>query len=340
MKITLVTEEQEILKNYFKTTTITLIRNKSQAITMYSLGLEENQIASSLFISIRTIQRWIQDFIEKRISSIFCGYVNNENANKLTKEQKNQIKEILQKPPTEYGLPKEFWDVPQLKKYVEARFGIVYESDESYHFLLKFSNLSFKYPDTFSIRRDESAIEKRMEELRKEVQPYLENPEWEVFTADETRIVLEAITRKAWLPKGKRTIIKVNQTNEYQSYFGALNQKNFKCHAFELSWQNQEEIINALKKLMTEFPNKKICIIWDNAKFHKGQLIREALSSEEFRGKIHLMNFPPYAPDYNPIEHVWNTVKAELSNKQFDSFEITKQMFIDKLSERLFHYKL
>ena len=116
MKIEIVKEEKELLKNHFKLSTIAIIRNRSQAVMMYSQSLEVDQIAMFLFVSKRTIQRWIQDFIERRMSSIFCGYVNNENASKLTRAQKNEIKEALRKPPTEYGLPKEFWDVPQLKR--------------------------------------------------------------------------------------------------------------------------------------------------------------------------------------------------------------------------------
>ena len=71
-----------------------------------------------------------------------------------------KVKEALQKPPSEFGIPKEFWDVPNLKYYIEARFGVVYESVQSYHFLLRFSNLSFKYPDKFSYRRDEDLSKK------------------------------------------------------------------------------------------------------------------------------------------------------------------------------------
>ena len=56
------------------------------------------------------------------------------------------------------------------------------------------------------------------------------------------------------MKKGKRTVVKVNQTNEFQSYFGALNQKNFTCYAYEINWQNQEEILVALKKLFAQFP--------------------------------------------------------------------------------------
>ena len=66
---------------------------------------------------------------------MFSGMESNEHAGKLTCEQKEEIREALQKAPSEYGLPKEFWDGPQLKEYVETEFGVVYESDQSYHFL-------------------------------------------------------------------------------------------------------------------------------------------------------------------------------------------------------------
>ena len=333
-------EEETLLKVYFKTSPIALIRNKAQAIIMKSKGLNFSEISSFLFHSMRTISRWLQDFRNRRMASIFSGLLNNENAKKLTREQKNEIKNALKQPPSEVGLSKEFWSVPTLRSYVEARFGVVYESPQSYHYLLRFSNLSFKYPDTFSIRRNENDIKERIVKIREEIKPYLNNPKWEVFAADEVRIVLEAITRKAWLPRGKRTIVKVNQSKEYQSYFGALNQKTFKCYLYELSWQNQEEILLVLEKLLKDFPNKQICIVWDNARFHKGKLIQEALSRGNLLEKVHLINFPPYAPDFNPIEHVWNTAKAKLANCQFGSFDITKNLFVGVIKSRSFAYKI
>lgn len=95
---------------------------------------------------------------------------------------------MFAKPPTEYGLPKEFWDVPQSKTYAQAEFGVVYERVPSHHFLPKFSELSFKYPAKFNIRRDEEGITTRMEEIQKEVVGCLKDPNWEVFASDETMV--------------------------------------------------------------------------------------------------------------------------------------------------------
>ena len=69
-----------------------------------------------------------------------------------------------------------------------ARFGTVYESVQSYHFLLEFGSLSFKVPDKFNVKRDEIMIASRMEEVYGEIIPLLEDPTWEVFCSDETRM--------------------------------------------------------------------------------------------------------------------------------------------------------
>lgn len=304
IKITLTEEEKYLLGSYFKTSPLKLLRLKAQAILMKNEGLKLETMSKLLFREQRTIQRWIKEFSEKRMASIFSGHENNENASKLTKEQKEEVAETLKKPPFEYGLSKEFWDIPALKEYVRAEFGIIYESRQSYYFLLKFSDLSFKLPDKFDERRDEKLIVERMKEIALEIKDYLNDDAREVFVSDETRIQLESLTRYAWLKKGEKTIVKVQRSNEYQNYIGLLNQKNFQCHLYEMDWQNQEEIMKAYKKFLELYPNKKICVIWDNAKFHKGKLIRENLKKGKSLEMLYLINFPPYAPDKNPIEHV------------------------------------
>lgn len=340
LKISITDDEKYLLGQYFKTSPLRLLRLKAQAILMRNKNMKTRDISDLLFRDARTVERWIKDFSEIRMASIFTGHKDNENAAKLTKAQKEEIKETLEKPPSDYGLGKEFWDVPSLKEYVQAEFGTVYESKQSYHFLLKFSNLSFKYPDKFDIKRDESEIAKRMVEIRNEIEPYLNDDNWAVFASDETRIIWEAITRKAWLKKGEKTVIKVERKRDYQNYIGFLDQKNNKCNLYELDWQNQEEILKAFEKLLNKYPKKRICIVWDNARFHKGIKIREALKKGNLLERVHLISMPPYAPDMNPIEHVWQKTKQDISNIQFKDFENTKEAFSNAIQGQTFAYKI
>lgn len=271
---------------------------------------------------------------------MFSDNVANENAAKLTREQKKEIRWLVGQPPSEYGIPTRFWKLPDLKSYVEAVFGVVYESDSSYHLLLKFSGLSFKYPDKLSPRRDELVIQERIKEIRKKVKSLLKDESWVIFTSDETRLQLEAEIRRAWLVKGKRTVVKTERSKEQQNYLGFLDQKTHLCQVFEIKRGNSAETIKVLKKLTKLYPNKKICIVWDNAKWHKSKQLREQLKKGKPFAKIHLIAFPPYAPETNPIEHVWGYAKAKLTNKAGKVFAKIKQEFMQLTHQQTFLYQI
>jgi transposase len=338
--VQLTEDEKLVLKGYFKSSPLVVIRLKSQALLMRDRGIKLADIEAVLFRDIRTIGRWVQDFSKRRLASIFTGHQSNENASKLTREQKLHIQEMLKQPPSEYGLPREFWGVPQLKEYVEATFGVVYESDQSYHYLLKFGNLSFKYPDKFDSRRNERLIVKRVEEIQEEIAPMLTDPQWEVYASDETGLYYESVIRRAWLQKGKKTVVKVNRGKEKQNYIGFLNLKTGRCDLEHLERGKQEYILPILQRYAKQHTGKRICIIWDNATFHKGKLIRQELSKGKSLEQVHLINLPPYAPDTNPIEHVWEQGKKKTANHQFENFEKTKDVFESAINSRFFNYQM
>ena len=47
--------------------------------------------------------------------------------------------------------------------------------------------------------------------------------------------------------------------------------------------------------------NEKLCLVWNNASFNKGKLIREALKKGNLLEKVHFVNLPSYATDFNTI---------------------------------------
>jgi transposase len=339
-KIQISDNEKQLLHQYAKASPLVLVRFKAQAVLMANSQIAPAIIGGVLDRSERAIILWLRDWNNHRLASLFTGHQDNTNAGKLTREQLEEVKNILAAPPHDAGIPGSFWDVPRLKSYVEASFGVVYESERSYHFLLRFGNLSFKYPDTFDRKRDLGLIGARMREIHLEIAPLLKDPAWEVFCVDEVRMEQEAITRRAWLRKGERTIIKVDRNKQAQSYIGFLNQKTFRCEVYEMPWQNQDEVLKAFAQFLKNHPDKRIAIIWDNAAFHKGQKIRAALAKGQLLERVHLIPMPPYAPDHNPIEHVWNSAKQAVANIQHYTFEDTKKAFTDYIAGRLFKYAI
>ena len=339
IKTALSSHEIDLLQAHLSSP-IELIHAKAVAILARHKGISLEDVSFICHRSIRTLNRWVKDFSKERMGSIFSGMVGNEHASKLTHEQKEEIKSVIGQPPSEQGIPKEFWDVPKLKNYVQARFGVIYESDVSYHFLLRFSGLSLKYPDKLSPRRNDKLITKRMRHIKKEIKPMLKDPSWIVLASDETRLQLESEIRRAWLVKGKRTIVKTERSSEHQNYLGFLDQKTGECQVYQIERGNQVETIRVLKLLMKKYPDKQVCVIWDNAKWHKGKVLRAELAKQKHLKNLYLINMPPYAPDHNPIEHVWQYAKNQIANKHQVPFKQTKHQFEDAITTRTFNYKI
>lgn len=336
--VQLTPEEFDLLIEHKRKAKSELISERAHTVLLSSRGYTPVQIADVLFRDEKTIREWIKLFHEFRISSLFPKYFDNQNASKLTKEQREQVSKILKSPPSEFGLPKSFWDVSTLRDYIVAHFGVVYQSPQTYHFLFKISNFSFKKPAKFDVKRNDILVKERVEEIRKTINPMLSDPDWVVLVSDESRIVWEAIVRRCWLPKGKKTILKVHRQTEYQNFIGFLNLKTGKPQLYAIPWQNQKEIIKALKLIQQKYKGKRICLIWDNAAYHKGKEIRQELKTS--LRDFYLINFAPYAPDTNPQEHIWKYSKDQIANTQFNSMKELVQSFKRIVMGRTYPYQI
>ena len=82
-----------------------------------------------------------------------------------------------------------------------------------------------------------------------------------------------------------------------------------------------------LRHLLRQIPGHLIVLL-DNGKTHRAESIVELLSRTS---RLHLEPFPPYAPELNPDEGVWNHLKKKLANGRPD----TKNELMDVLSDEI-----
>lgn len=284
------------------------------------------------------MKEWLSGWRRTRLHSVVTGHAGSQSAAKLTRTQKEQLKETLSLPPSQSGIAAAFWDVPALRDLVGARFGVEYESDSSYQLLLRFLGMSFKLPDPFDKRRDEKAITEPMAQIRQEVADLLAGG-WEVYTVDEVRVEHEAETRRMWPPKGERTRTHVDRTRSAQSFFGALSLTTKKMRIYPIEGnQNAEQITLALSRLVRETDNDKIAVVLDSAGFHHARAGTDLYRPGQALERITPIYLPPYAPDHNPTEHVWNTAKGHIANIQHDTPEQTYTAFTSYITSRTFDY--
>ncbi|WP_314906028.1 IS630 family transposase [Propionibacterium acidifaciens] len=315
-----------------------LVRMKAEAILYASEGVGIDIIAKMVERAERTVQEWLADWRATRMCSVLTGHAGNQNAAKLTRDQKQELKKILAQPPSQTGIHAEFWDVPAIRDVVKILFDVEYQSDSSYQLLLRFCGLSFKLPDPFDKHRNEKAITRRMTEVKTQVKALLDAG-WEVYTADEVRLEHEAETRRMWLPKGQRTKLSVDRKKTSQSFFGALSLTSKKVKLYPIEGnRNTEQTILALERLQRETGTEQIAVVLDNARFHHAKALTALYEPGRLLERITPVFLPPYAPDHNPVEHVWNAAKNNIANIQHETPEETFGASASYIASRTFDY--
>ena len=130
-----------------------------------------------------------------------------------------------------------------------------------------------------------------------------------------------------------------------QTYYGALDLFNSKLYVEEYKTGNGEKTVDFLKRLIKKHPETRIIIFWDGAPYHRGQEMQEFLSEinqnlEPKKWKITCELFAPYAPEENPIEAIWLSLKNLLRRayRFGKNFTIIKRLFKLLIKLKLFKF--
>ena len=256
----------------------------------------------------------------------------------LTKNQiKFVVKMLYESTPQDYGYKTEFWDTAILGNIIYEQYGVKYKSRKPIYLLFKEAKFTFHKPGSKYQPRDQKRVDEWCKDTKKELKTLLNKPDTVVLVEDEMMFLTQTTFQKIWLPIGKYPKVDISVTRKRRCIYGFLNVQTGKEHAFSFQGANTKETIKAVKKIGELYKDRTIVILWDNASWHKSNEFKMFLRETKYR--FHLINFPPYAPDLNPQEHVWKAGRSQISHNKFiKNIERSTREFIDYLHKRSFKY--
>jgi hypothetical protein len=140
-----------------------------------------------------------------------------------------------------------------------------------------------------------------------------------LWALDETGKRLESNNQYFWGPKGKSTFVERNGSHKGINIVGATEIKdhfNFVYNAYskDAGALKASHIIQFMDHLL-DYDRKrgisKTMIILDNAKPHIATEVKEFALLHE--NDLVLIHQPPYSPELNPQENMWNWLKSSVS---------------------------
>ena len=138
-----------------------------QAVLLNLQGYKHKEIVKITQKSLDAIRKWNTLFNQQGVKGLKDKPITKPRNYKLTKEQKDKIKQMITKnSPDKYGLIGEFWNPHNLKQLVKKYFKITYQSNESYINLLKYCGFSYQKVEFKDSRANKNY--KKHEKLRLE----------------------------------------------------------------------------------------------------------------------------------------------------------------------------
>jgi transposase len=130
---------------------------------------------------------------------------------------------------------------------------------------------------------------------------------------DEARFGRISDVRRCWAPKPVRPLCQAMLTHEYTYVYGAIDACTGQLESLILPQVNTNCMQMFLDEVSKRYPDERIVMVIDGAGWHRSH----ALKAPE---NIYLLKLPPYAPELNPIEHVWDELREKyFHNRVFDS---------------------
>jgi putative transposase len=135
---------------------------------------------------------------------------------------------------------------------------------------------------------------------------------------DESGFLLSPLVRRSLAPRGQTPIYRPKTKQRQKvSAIAALSLSPARQHlglyfrTYANAYVDSAKAADFLEELLRHLRGRVI-VLWDGGQMHKGPAIRRVL---ERHPRLTLERLPPYAPDLNPVEHLWNYLKyVQLAN--------------------------
>ena len=216
------------------------------------------------------------------------------------------------------------WTRAMIRELIRREFKVKM-SEVSVGRMLKKLGLSPQRPTHRAIQRDDLAAYKWMAEDFPTIRKLAKEKNGEIYFADESSVRSDYHSGTTWAPVGRTPVVKTTAVRHKVNLISAISPRGALRFMATEDSVTAEVFIEFLKRLLHKAA-RPVFVIVDNHPVHRSREVREFAKSTN--GKLYLFYLPPYSPELNPDEHVWNYLKNHKIGRQStkNGFELSRRI--------------
>jgi transposase len=268
-------------------------------------GEKPSEVMRSLKLCRTTIYKWQNKYKHNGKKSLKSTKAVGPKTKLNNLQQKNVKKWINKKDPRDYGFESGLWTRKIIAELIEQKENIKIKLSAVSR-LLSWLSITPQKP----LRRAYERNPKQIAEWKSKVYPQIikraKRLDASVFFLDEAGIKSDDVLGKTYGIKGETPIVKTSGQRQKINAISAVNPRGAFWYSLYTGKFNSISFMSFLADFL-KGRKKKVFLIVDGHPVHRSKAVSNYVKS--LKGKLEIYFLPPYAPDLNPDEFVWNHLK-------------------------------
>ena len=337
IRIKLHDADAQALESAFRLADDRKYRDRLQVVRLAHRGRKHRDIADDLGLTPRTVQRRLNAYLAGGLDGLRPRKAPGR-ASKIPAHLPAEVRRWVIEGPAEQGLDRANWTHAELADHLLKAHG-VRTSRSAVQRLCRKHEIRPYRPTYRFLRGDpvkQAVARAELAELREKA----EAGELTLLSQDEARFPMVPTISRTLGVKGHRPVVGTRDCKDLLYVFGVVDVVGGSLHTNTLespanarkktgkskTRRLQEAFAAHLRHVGRSYPaasNKRVVLIIDNAPWHQGKLIEEALAEYP---QLEFKRLPSYSPQLNVIERFWKLLRRRAThNRLFGSLAELKK---------------
>ena len=293
-------------------------------------GERPSEVMRSLGLCRTTIYRWLRAFAKKGDAALAARKMPGRKP-ALTGKQCQRVKRwIVGKDPRQYGFEFGLWTRRIVSELIADKFGVTLKLTAVGRLLARLE-ITPQKPLRRAYERDPKAVEQWLARDYPRLKRRARKHGAAIFFLDEAGFTSEPGLGRTYGLKGQTPVVRTTGQRQKVNAISALNARGAFWSAVHAGSFNATRFVGFLKDFRRG-RKAKVYLVVDGHPSHRAKLVRKYVQGT--RGRLELHFLPPYAPDLNPDEFVWQHTKTNgVAKKPLRKGESLKQRVTQDLEK-------
>ena len=275
-------------------------------------GQSPEEIAKTLGIHRSTIYNWLSSYNEGGFTNLKLR-LSPGRPPIVKGRQLKWIYQMIIKDPQQMKFPFALWTRKRVQQAIKEKYRISL-SVTSVGRLMGSLGFSPQRPIKKAYEQSPSLVKKWLKKEYPKIKKLAKEEGARIYFGDESGLRSDYHSGTTWSPKGETPVVIKTGKRFGLNMISAISSKGEMRFMIVEGRMNGKVFISFLKRLILEVRGP-VYLIVDGHPMHKSKKVKEYVRSTE--GILKLFYLPPYSPDLNPDELVWNHLKYHCIGKLF-----------------------